>query len=118
MTQAITPEERAAGLCAAIARGDAAFDKRGWQEMPKADRQRYLDRSAVYEPLIAAAIRDAENATADRIAESMELALPVLTRTRPGEPTRPDVDALMLFQQGLIRQVIETIRSLKHPETA
>lgn len=59
------PEETAEGICAALARAEAAFDKRGWVEMPKADRNRYLERA-----LIAAAIRDAENEAIERAAKA------------------------------------------------
>lgn len=64
-----TPEERAEGICAALARAEAAFDKRGWIEMPKADRDRYVERAMLAAELIAQAIRDAEDAALDKAAD-------------------------------------------------
>lgn len=62
----MTPEERAEQLVQLIARGDAAFDKRGWIEMPKADRNRYITRSSEHLEAIAQAIREAEDAAYER----------------------------------------------------
>lgn len=52
--------DRSEGICAALARAEAAFDGRGWVEMPKADRNRYVTRAMLAKPLIAAAIIQAE----------------------------------------------------------
>jgi hypothetical protein len=61
----MTPESRAKeiaeALCAVLARAEAAYDKRGWVEMPKADRKRYVERAMLAAPLILQAIASAED---------------------------------------------------------
>lgn len=67
----MTPDDLAEGICAALARAEAAFDKRGWVEMPKADRNRYVERALLAKPLIATALRKAEN---DKLEEAAKMA--------------------------------------------
>ena len=74
-----TPEERAEGICALLARGEAAFDKRGWVEMPKADRERYVERALIVAPLIAQAIREAVRDELAGLAVHIEHAMDTLT---------------------------------------
>jgi hypothetical protein len=63
----MTPDDLAEGICAALARAEAAFDKRGWVEMPKADRNRYVERALLAKSLIAQALRQAQN---DKLEEA------------------------------------------------
>lgn len=64
----MSPEERAAAICAEIAARDAIFDGRSLIGMPRVDRTRYIARSESHAPLIAQAIREAEDAALERAA--------------------------------------------------
>lgn len=77
-----TAEERAEGICAALARAEAAFDGRGWVEMPKADRNRYVTRAMLAKPLIAQAIRSAEN---EKLEEAERAILNEHSLTEPAD---------------------------------
>jgi len=68
----LSHEDKAEGICAALARAEAAFDKRGWVEMPKADRDRYVQRAMLAKPLIAQAIREACNEKLEEAARMMD----------------------------------------------
>lgn len=106
----LSPEERAEGICAALARAEAGFDKRGWVEMPKADRDRYVQRAMLAKPLIATAIREAENALIDKISSRITNRILDFDDTDPVDLITDTVVALEL------RQIKNDIRSLKHPK--
>ena len=113
-----TPQERAEGICAALARAEAAFDKRGWVEMPKADRNRYLERALIAKPFIAAAIRQAENEAIERAAVDVLdfVPDPKLTPSQSYAAMRRGDHTDRLFDRRATAVCIsQKIRALKSP---
>lgn len=108
-----TAEERADGVCAALARAEAAFDGRGWVEMPKADRNRYVARAILAKPLIAQAIRSAEN---DKLEEAAKLITSRILDFEDSD-TDPEFDVTDTVVAYELRQAREDIRSLKSKDT-
>ena len=116
----MTPEEQADGICASIARIEAAFDKRGWIEMPKADRDRYVQRASLAAPLIALAIREAEDAALERaaIVVQTKVSMKATTFAQAGEMLRDrNGDEHFLGAKSvneLIERKASDIRALKY----
>lgn len=110
MTSPITAEAAAEGICAVLARAEAAFDKRGWIEMPKADRARYLKRALIAKPLIASAIREAEDAALERAASFADWHAQMCEAS----PTEDERENDMLGAAwGCAEDIAKRIRSLK-----
>lgn len=101
--------DRAEGICAALARAEAAFDGRGWVEMPKADRNRYLTRAMLAKPLIAAAITQAENEKLEDAAKSLTARI-LDYEDSDADPEFDVTDTVVAYE---LRQARDEIRSLK-----
>lgn len=100
--------DRSEGICAALARAEAAFDGRGWVEMPKADRNRYVTRAMLAKPIIAAAITQAENEKLEEAAQAMERSADRYISEAGSTDYDDDVN--------LLRELADLTRTLKTPK--
>lgn len=107
----LSSEDKAEGICAALARAEAAFDKRGWVEMPKADRDRYVQRAMLAKPLIASALREACN---EKLEEAALGALKALGG--PAHTYASENADIYRAQDHALATAAQHIRSLKDPK--